>query len=178
MRSLAVSMGALLVVVGCSSAQQSSDGGISGDASGGGGDVHPAVPAADAAPPDGGGATCRAGGACYSDGFGACINMGTTSCASGTAVCSATPGKADESFHASAASNGSWDWNCNNNVDRKYPLAACESFTSANCPALGWSPKPGESGDCGQDLVQQACSTSGSGCVSSGAQQLVQEECK
>jgi hypothetical protein len=179
MRLLAVSVSTLvLAFAGCSSAGQSADGAISGDGSGAGADVHPAVAAADAAP-DLGGPACRAGNPCYSDGFGACINMGTVSCSGGAATCSAPPpGKPDDSFHASAASNGSWDWNCNNNIDRKYPLAACESFTAATCPALGWSPKPGQTGDSGQDLVQRACSASGSGCVSTGAEQVVTEGCK
>ena len=178
MRLLAASVGGVLaVMIGCSSAQQSSDGAVPGDALGGGADVLPSVPAADAAP-DRGGTTCRPGNPCYSDGFGACINAGTTSCSGGSPVCSATAGKADDSFHTSAAPNGSWDWNCNNNVDRKYPLAACESFTGASCPAFGYSPKPGESGDCGQDLVQQACAPSGSGCASTGGEQTVTEGCK
>jgi hypothetical protein len=179
MRLFAAWVSALAVMIGCSSAQQSADGAVPGDALGGGADVLPAMPAADAAADRGGGGpACRAGGPCYSDGFGACINVGTTSCSGGSAVCSATAGKPDESFHTSAASNGSWDWNCNNNVDRKYPLADCESFTAANCPALGWSPKPGESGDCGQGLVQRACAASGSACASTGGEQTVTEGCK
>jgi hypothetical protein len=63
-------------------------------------------------------------------------------------------------------------------VDRKYPLASCESFSAASCPSAGWSPKPGESGDCGQELVQRSCSPSASGCTSTGPEQTVTEECK
>ena len=118
------------------------------------------------------------GSACY-PGVGACIIKGSVICADRmTAACSTAPGKPDDSYHAVAGPNGSWDWNCNNNVDRKYPLASCESFGVAACPGTGWTPQPGESGDCGQMLIQQACSVVASSCRSSGATQLVTEECK
>jgi len=115
-----------------------------------------------------------------SAGFGVCMNVGTVICASATtAICSATAGTPpDSSFHTVAGAGGSWDWNCNNGVDRKYPLAACESFTAASCPASGWAPAPGTSGDCGQMLVQRSCSATGSGCVSTGSGQNVTEGCK
>jgi hypothetical protein len=118
------------------------------------------------------------GQACY-PGVGACINTGTVVCISTSAAgCTATAGNPDENFHAAAASNGSWDWNCNNNVDRKYPLASCESFAAAACPAQGWSPSPGTSGDCGEMLLQQACSVVGGACKSTGTATSVQEQCK
>jgi len=120
----------------------------------------------------------RVGQACY-PGVGACIVKGAVVCTSTSAAgCSTTPGAPDDTFHAVAASNGSWDWNCNNNVDRKYPLASCESFTASTCPAQGWSPQTGGSGDCGEQLLQQACSATASGCSSTGAGTLVTEECK
>lgn len=119
------------------------------------------------------------GSICYSSGYGACIGMGRVTCTSPTtAGCSATSTSADENFHTVAAPNGSWDWNCNNNVDRKYPLAACESFTAATCPQYGWAPLPGQSGDCSQMLTQSACSATAGGCVSTGAGQMVSEACK
>jgi hypothetical protein len=118
------------------------------------------------------------GSHCY-PGTGACLVTGTVVCASlSTATCSASPGSPDETFHTTAAPNGSWDWNCNNSVDRQYPLASCESFTSATCPAQGYSPVTGQSGDCGQMLVQQACVASGAGCTSSGPTTSVTEACK
>jgi hypothetical protein len=115
-----------------------------------------------------------------SAGFGVCMNLGTVVCASATtAQCSATAGTPpDSAFHTVAGAGGSWDWNCNNAVDRKYPLAACESFTAANCPASGWAPAPGTSGDCGETLVQKSCSASGSGCASTGSGNNVVEGCK
>jgi hypothetical protein len=120
----------------------------------------------------------RVGANCY-PGFGACGVMGKVVCADpATATCSATPGQADDTFHTSAAPNGSWDWNCNNGVDRKYPLAACSSFTAATCPANGWEPGPSGSGDCGETLTQTGCAPSGSGCAATGSQQTVTEACK
>jgi hypothetical protein len=120
----------------------------------------------------------RVGANCY-PGIGACGVMGKVICADpATAVCSATPGSPDDSFHTSAAPNGSWDWNCNNGVDRKYPLAACSSFTAATCPANGWEPGPSGSGDCGEMLTETGCAPSGSGCASTGAEQTVTEACK
>jgi hypothetical protein len=118
------------------------------------------------------------GQACY-PGVGACIAEGKVICASTTSAgCSATPTSPDETFHAMAAPNGSWDWNCNNNVDRRYPLAACDSFSASSCPSLGWSPEPGQSGDCGEMLVQQSCTATASGCQSTGTGVAVTEECK
>jgi hypothetical protein len=118
------------------------------------------------------------GQACY-PGVGACIAQGKVICASPTSAgCSATPTSPDETFHAVAAPNGSWDWNCNNNVDRRYPLAACDSFSASSCPSLGWSPEPGQSGDCGEMLVQQSCTATASGCQSTGTSVAVTEECK
>jgi len=113
-------------------------------------------------------------------GFGVCMNIGIVVCANATtAACSASAGMPpDSAFHTVAGAGGSWDWNCNNDVDRKYPLAACESFTAANCPANGWAPVAGQSGDCGQMLVQKACSATGSGCASTGSGQNVVEGCK
>lgn len=115
-----------------------------------------------------------------SAGFGVCMQVGTVICASTTtAACSVSAGTPpDSAFHTVAGAGGSWDWNCNNGVDRKYPLAACESFSAANCPASGWAPAPGTSGDCGEALVQTACSATGSGCVSTGSGHTVTEGCK
>ena len=115
-----------------------------------------------------------------SAGFGVCMNIGKVICANATtAACSASPGTPpDNSFHTVAGAGGSWDWNCNNGVDRKYPLAACESFTAANCPASGWAPAPGTSGDCGEQLVQKSCAATGSGCASTGSGSTVVEGCK
>jgi hypothetical protein len=119
------------------------------------------------------------GGPCYSAGMGACISMGRVACmGTSMAGCSATPIPADDSFHTTAAPNGSWDWNCNNDVDRKYPLAACESFTASSCPGQGWKPVAGQSGDCGESLLQQSCMATSSGCVSTGAGVMVTEGCK
>jgi hypothetical protein len=119
------------------------------------------------------------GRACFSDGYGACITMGVVVCTSpSSAGCSSAPVAPDQSFHVSGAPNGSWDWNCNNGVDRKYPLAACESFTAATCPAQGWAPEPGQAGDCGESLVQHACSATATGCQSTGSAQTVVEACK
>jgi hypothetical protein len=119
------------------------------------------------------------GGPCYSAGQGACITMGRVMCTSPSAAgCSAQPGAADESFHTTAAPNGSWDWNCNNNVDRKYPLASCESFTAATCPSQGYQPVSGQSGDCGENLIQQSCTATSTGCASTGPQVTVSEGCK
>src|SRR6185503_19403070 len=54
------------------------------------------------------------GGPCYSNGFGACIAMGRVVCNSPSAAgCSGLATAPDETFHTSAAPNGSWDWNCN-----------------------------------------------------------------
>jgi hypothetical protein len=118
------------------------------------------------------------GGACY-PGVGACITKGTVVCTSTTAAgCSTAASSPDESFHAVAAANGSWDWNCNNNIDRKYPLASCESFSAAACPAQGWMVTPGGAGDCGQPLLQQACSVVSGVCHSTGTAVSVTEECK
>ncbi len=85
---------------------------------------------------------------CYSAAFGVCMTIGKVTCANATtAACAAAPsGTPDESFHTTAAPGGSWDWNCNNGVDRKYPLADCESFTAATCPASGWAPVAGRYG--------------------------------
>jgi hypothetical protein len=119
------------------------------------------------------------GGPCYSSGYGACISTGRVVCASPSAAgCSGMPAAADDTFHTVGASNGSWDWNCNNNVDRKYPLAACESFTASSCPAQGWQPEPGQSGDCGESLIQQSCTATTTGCASTGQPVTVSEGCK
>jgi hypothetical protein len=119
------------------------------------------------------------GGPCYSAGQGACITMGRVTCVSPSAAgCSAMPAAPDDTFHTTAAPNGSWDWNCNNNVDRKYPLAACESFSAANCPAQGWQPPAGQAGDCGAMLIQQSCTATATGCASTGAPMTVTEGCK
>ncbi|HXJ20558.1 MAG TPA: putative metal-binding motif-containing protein [Polyangia bacterium] len=119
------------------------------------------------------------GGPCYSAGFGACIGMGRVTCLSPSAAgCSAMQDSADDTFHTTAAPNGSWDWNCNNNVDRKYPLASCESFTAATCPDQGYQPEPGQSGDCGESLIQQSCTATATGCASTGQPVTVSEGCK
>jgi hypothetical protein len=111
-------------------------------------------------------------------GFGACSRTGKVICANATtADCSVSPGMPDNSFHTVAATNGQWDWNCNNGVDRRYPLASCESFTAATCPASGWAPVAG-TGDCGEMLLQKSCSATASGCVSTGTGQTVVEGCK
>jgi|SRR5450631_1647067 len=118
------------------------------------------------------------GSRCY-PGIGACLAMGTVACENeSTATCSGTAGAPDDTFHPAAAPNGSWDWNCNNNVDRQYLLSSCESFTTATCPPYGWTPPAGQTGDCGEMLIQRACSTTGSGCASTGASQMVTESCK
>jgi hypothetical protein len=119
-------------------------------------------------------------GAQCSAGFGVCMQVGTVICASTTtAACSVSAGTPpDSAFHTVAGTGGSWDWNCNNGVDRKYPLAACESFTAANCPASGWAPAPGTSGDCGEALVQSSCSATASGCASNPGGHTVTEGCK
>ncbi len=119
------------------------------------------------------------GGPCYSSGYGACIATGRVVCTSSSAAgCSATSTTPDETFHTTAAPNGSWDWNCNNGVDRQYPLAACESFTAATCPSQGWQPAAGQSGDCGEQLLQQSCSAIATGCASTGPATTVTEGCK
>ncbi len=119
------------------------------------------------------------GSICYSAGQGACISIGRVMCTSPSAAgCTAVEGTPDDTFHATAAPDGSWDWNCNNNVDRKYPLASCESFTAATCPAQGWQPEPGQAGDCGQSLLQQACNATATGCQSTGPATTVTEQCK
>lgn len=115
-----------------------------------------------------------------SAGFGVCMKTGTVGCTSTTtSVCSVTAGTPpDDAFHTVAGAGGSWDWNCNNGVDRKYPVAACESFTAANCPANGYEPATGTFGDCGQVLVQKPCAATGSGCASTGSGHNVTEGCK
>jgi hypothetical protein len=119
------------------------------------------------------------GDVCYSAGFGACITTGHVVCTSPSAAgCMATSIAADDSFHTTAAPNGSWDWNCNNNIDRKYPLASCESFTAATCPSLGYQTEPGQSGDCGENLIQQSCTATSTGCMSTGSPVTVSEGCK
>ena len=119
------------------------------------------------------------GGPCYSTAYGACLAMGHVVCTSPSAAgCSAVSGSPDDSFHTTAAPNGAWDWNCNNNVDRRYPLAACESFPAATCPSQGWQPEPGQSGDCGQSLIQQSCTATATGCASTGQPVTVTEGCK
>jgi hypothetical protein len=118
------------------------------------------------------------GAKCY-PGIGGCGVMGTVVCTGPTtADCSATPGQPDDSFHTGAAANGSWDWNCNNDVDRQYPLKSCESAPADACPSYGWTPGPGGSSDCGQMLIQHACSSAGGSCVSTGDGEMVQEACK
>jgi hypothetical protein len=118
------------------------------------------------------------GAKCY-PGVGACGAMGTVVCTSPTtADCSVTPGQPDDSFHTTAAPNGSWDWNCNNGVDRQYPLKACEDAPAGTCPPYGWTPGPGGMSDCGQMLIQHACSSAGGSCASTGDGQTVQEACK
>jgi len=119
------------------------------------------------------------GGVCYSSGYGACISVGRVVCASASAAgCSGMSTAADDTFHTVAAPNGSWDWNCNNNIDRKYPLAACESFTASTCPGQGWKPEPGLAGDCGESLIQQSCSATSTGCASTGQPVTVTEGCR
>ena len=118
------------------------------------------------------------GAKCY-PGVGACGVMGTVVCTDpSTAACAATPGQPDDNFHTTAAPNGSWDWNCNNGVDRQYPLKSCESAPAGACPPLGWTPGPGGSSDCGEMLIQRACTSTGSGCASTGAEETVVEACK
>jgi hypothetical protein len=118
------------------------------------------------------------GAMCY-PGIGACGVTGTVVCTGPTtAGCSVAPGQPDDSFHTNAASNGSWDWNCNNGVDRQYPLKACEDAPAGTCPPLGWTPGPGGTSDCGQMLTQHACSSAGGSCVSTGDGEMVQEGCK
>ena len=173
----------MLGLAGCSGGQATTDGAALVDPT----DARPALEAGATTTGAGGhpadscnGATFMGtpvGAHCY-PGIGACGVTGTVMCMGGsTAVCSATPGQPDESFHTSAAPNGSWDWNCNNGVDRKYPLATCESAAPGSCPLFGYEPA-GNSGDCGQMLIQKACSPTGSGCVSSGSGQTVTEACK
>jgi hypothetical protein len=118
------------------------------------------------------------GAKCY-PGIGACGVMGTVVCTGPTtADCSVTPGQPDDSFHPNAAPNGSWDWNCNNGVDRQYPLKACEDAPAGTCPAYGWTPGPGGMSDCGEMLIQHACSSAGGSCASTGDGEMVQEGCK
>jgi hypothetical protein len=118
------------------------------------------------------------GGKCY-PGVGGCLTMGTVVCTDpSTAGCSVTPSDPDDSFHTDAAPNGSWDWNCNNNVDRKYKVAGCDSFTASTCPSAAYAEAPGTSGDCGEDLTEESCTATSSGCVSTGSTGVVKEACK
>jgi hypothetical protein len=120
----------------------------------------------------------RVGTHCY-PGVGACLATGTVVCENPSeAACSAMAGAPDETCHTAAAPNGSWDRNCNNNVDRQYPLSSCESFTASTCPQYGRAPPAGESGDCGEMLVQKSCSITASDCASTGASTMVTEACK
>jgi hypothetical protein len=118
------------------------------------------------------------GGKCY-PGVGGCLTMGMVVCTDpSTAGCSVMAGDPDESFHTNAAPNGSWDWNCNNNVDRKYKVGGCDSFTASTCPSVAYPQAPGTSGDCGEDLTVESCSATASGCVSTGSNGVVTEGCK
>lgn len=68
--------------------------------------------------------TCAQQGNPCSVGLGACARTGTILCsAGGAASCSATAGAPDTSgtWHQAAATNGSWDWDCDGAVEYQFP---------------------------------------------------------
>jgi hypothetical protein len=64
--------------------------------------------------------TCTMVGQPCTVGQGACQVTGKIVC-SPSPACDATPGKADDNWHMAAAANGSWDWNCDGQVEYQYP---------------------------------------------------------
>lgn len=68
--------------------------------------------------------TCGMQGQPCTVGVGACARTGTVQCsAQNVASCSATPGAPDNTgtWHQAAATNGSWDWDCDGNIEYEYP---------------------------------------------------------
>jgi hypothetical protein len=140
--------------------------------------VMPACPTA--SNPTWGGGT-PIGGTCTA-GTGACQNSGTVYCGSTTtAACNAVGGTA-QTYHDTAAPNGSWDWNCDGSVELQYgdvlPAAICPTSlfctganpdTEGNCasslnfisPCGTLGPPP----NCGQTFIQQTCNWTGSTCA-------------
>ena len=106
-------------------------------------------------------------------GFRRVHEIGMVICANATtAACSATAGTPpDRPFTPSPAP-----------ADPGTGTATTASIASIRSPparasppptvrASGWAPAPGTSGDCGEMLVQKACSATGSGCASTGSGQ-------
>lgn len=82
--------------------------------------------------------TCaQQGGAC-SVGTGACARTGTIVCnAPNMPTCNATAGAPDTGWHTSPAVNGSWDWDCDGQVQYQYPSGTATqpyaSYDTAIC---------------------------------------------
>lgn len=72
-------------------------------------------------------------GAACQVGLGACAQTGTWVCnQAGTGlVCGAVPNQRDNNFHNVVSSNGSWDWNCDGQIERQW--GACENLSPAQC---------------------------------------------
>ena len=77
-------------------------------------------------------------------GQGACRASGRTVCAVGgrSTTCSSSGNTPDARFHNVQASNGSWDWNCNESIEQQY--RHCEDMSPADCnPNTNERRKPG-----------------------------------
>jgi hypothetical protein len=94
--------------------------------------------------------TCAQQGQPCTAGLGACARTGTVMCSTGgVASCSATPGAPDTTgtWHQSAATNGSWDWDCDGSVEYQYP-SGDTTPPPIDEPAIH---------DCGAVAIQAVC---------------------
>jgi hypothetical protein len=137
--------------------------------------------------------TCTQLGQDCTVGVGACARTGKVVCTSqGTASCDATPGAADNSgtWHQAAATNGSWDWDCDGHVQYQYPTGDTTAPPRDNdpsvvsCSAYGiksaceaphwfysyWNHWPDS---CGHPVDDRICYWNGS-CIDSGGNEVTQ----
>jgi hypothetical protein len=106
-------------------------------------------------------------GAACSVGAGACSQTGSWVCneRGDGLICNAVPNRADNGFHNVAASNGSWDWNCDGQTERQW--GTCESLTRAQCDP-NTNATHGPPGFCSELRKPQGCTPTVAACGTNG----------
>jgi hypothetical protein len=93
--------------------------------------------------------TCAQAGQGCTVGKGACARTGMVVCNGTVATCDAVPGSPDTTgtWHQAAATNGSWDWDCDGSVEYQYP-SGDTTPPPIDEPAIH---------DCGAVAIQAVC---------------------
>lgn len=135
-------------------------------------------------------------------GKGACAAGGTVLCVAGVAVCNAKAGKPG-GWSSSPAGNGSWDWDCDGKVSKRYefsseglakPSGWCDSIdspkggdwtchvttrgTNGSCAEV-FIANCGSGDGCGETILKAECKPEGPyNCNAAGVVGLIKQECR